>query len=255
MSSIFIEGRKIFNRFTKEIEGAYNDISDRFNKYLEQARQRQNQTPEQNPMTDSVNAARPAHVDRAYNILENHGEGVRLDDLLFALTVVMTYQRDQQITDKIKAMQGHQNEVKLARELINALTKQAKDNASGEMVIDAPHILSAINELEKSGIILDFGKNATVKRENGAVTKITLPEPTAPSDAKDENAAKKEIHQKNMKTVTDQLDAKIKELGTSLEMQNLELQQLMSRRTQGIEISTQIQSKLEKAKDSVIRNV
>lgn len=208
-------------------------------------------------MTDSVNAARPAHVERAYNVIES-GDGVRLDDLLFALTVVMTYQRDQQITDKIKAMQGDQDKVKSARELITLLSDKAKDN-EGQMTINKDSdakIIELINKLKNAGIdVKTILAGANITPQEGAITTITWAPPTTDKTGNEGTAEKKSKNAATMKTVTDGLDNKIKDLGTSLEMQNLELQQLMSRRTQGIEISTQIQSKLEKAKDSVIRNV
>lgn len=212
----------------------------------------------------NANAARPAHVESAYNVLENSGDGVRLDDLLFALTVVMTYQRDQQITDKIKAMQGDQDKVKSARELITLLSAKAKDY-SGAMEIDKDNtadgnndakIIELINKIKNAGIdVKTILTGATREPNTGEITKIKWAAPTTTASGDEATTDEKSKNAATMKTVTDGLDNKIKDLGTSLEMQNLELQQLMSRRTQGIEISTQIQAKLEKAKDSVIRNL
>jgi hypothetical protein len=205
-----------------------------------------------------INATRPTHVQQAYDVLKSPDSvAFTLDQLLFALTVVMTYERDQQITDKIKAMEGHQNEVKWSRSLIDKLNGLAKTDKA--IVISSTDKMELINALAKNGINLDYPKNTTFTPPNSKTapwTSITLPAPTTnETDSNKKPEALKKSNEETIKLLTSQLDTKIKELGTSLEMQNLELQQLMSRRTQGIEISTQIQAKLEKAKDSVIRNV
>ena len=167
----------------------------------------------------------------------------------------MTYQRDQQITDKIKAMQGDQDTVKWARELIGKLNEISARGEAGLITISDPDTLKLINDLEGKGVVINFPTKWTVSGDVGARATIILDAPPKSGTAQTDIDANKKSNQDQLKLLTDSLDTEIKSKGTSLEMQNLELQQLMSRRTQGIEISTQIQSKLEKAKDSVIRNV
>jgi hypothetical protein len=176
-------------------------------------------------------------VEKAEAALINNFEGLSIDDAMFYLSVISLHNKDSLIKEKMDDMKKDQTNIKEMRDLITAIN--AKKDSKDQITIDSKTI-AKLNNIE--GFKWPAGSDSTTGK---------LKAPTSSGD----DAAKKTENNALLKQITDQLDNKIKDTNTNVEMKNLELQRLMTQRSQVIDITTQIQKKADDSRASIIRNI
>lgn len=184
----------------------------------------------------------------AEHAISTRFEKLSIDDAIFFLSVISLFNKDVMIKDKMDDMRKDQADIKDLRDMITAINKyKDKDTA---IKIDAKTAGDIIKKYPDFEWPAGHTKPTTVTGNNTKETgEIQLPAPTG------DTGEKKEANNALLKQITDKLDNKIKDTNTNVEMKNLELQRLMTQRSQVIDITTQIQKKADDSRASIIRNI